>query len=178
MSPRLSACFLRGCWQSTCRYSSRGAGPNEQAFPLDWAPVPVQPRTMARREHGTAVDRVSPSPRPASSMCSQHCSNAAARGCCASPLVQIIDAPDPRPVLVWLRAFAGGGCDDLILLTGEGLSPPVCAVSMGMSRRCAHPFWQAWPRLRKITAPKTPHARCASWGWRATWRRRCPPPEG
>lgn len=37
------------------------------------------------------------------------------------PLVQIIDAPDPRPVLEWLRAFANGGCDDLILLTGEGL---------------------------------------------------------
>jgi len=37
------------------------------------------------------------------------------------PLIQIIDAPDPAPVLAWLREFAGGGCDDLILLTGEGL---------------------------------------------------------
>lgn len=37
------------------------------------------------------------------------------------PLVQIIDAPDPRPVLAWSAAFAAGGCDDLILLTGEGL---------------------------------------------------------
>jgi uroporphyrinogen-III synthase len=37
------------------------------------------------------------------------------------PLVAILDAPDPRPVLEWLRWFSGGACDDLILLTGEGL---------------------------------------------------------
>jgi uroporphyrinogen-III synthase len=37
------------------------------------------------------------------------------------PLVTILDAPDPAPVLDWLRGFAAGGCDDLILLTGEGL---------------------------------------------------------
>jgi uroporphyrinogen-III synthase len=37
------------------------------------------------------------------------------------PLVRIVDAPDPQPVLDWLRALTGGACDDLILLTGEGL---------------------------------------------------------
>jgi uroporphyrinogen-III synthase len=37
------------------------------------------------------------------------------------PLVQIIDAPDPQPVLAWIRAMAAGELDDLILLTGEGL---------------------------------------------------------
>lgn len=37
------------------------------------------------------------------------------------PLVNIRDAPDSGPVLAWLRDFADGGCDDLILLTGEGL---------------------------------------------------------
>jgi uroporphyrinogen-III synthase len=37
------------------------------------------------------------------------------------PLVTILDAPDPAPVLDWLRRFAAGSCDDLILLTGEGL---------------------------------------------------------
>lgn len=37
------------------------------------------------------------------------------------PLVAIRDAPDPAPVLAWLRAFASGGCDELVLLTGEGL---------------------------------------------------------
>jgi uroporphyrinogen-III synthase len=37
------------------------------------------------------------------------------------PLVAILDAPDPEPVLDWLRQFCAGSCDDLILLTGEGL---------------------------------------------------------
>jgi len=37
------------------------------------------------------------------------------------PLVAIKDAPDPAPVLRWIRWFCEGHCDDLILLTGEGL---------------------------------------------------------
>ncbi len=37
------------------------------------------------------------------------------------PLVSILDAPDPAPVLAFARAFAAGDCDDLILTTGEGL---------------------------------------------------------
>ncbi|TLY79255.1 MAG: uroporphyrinogen-III synthase, partial [Gammaproteobacteria bacterium] len=37
------------------------------------------------------------------------------------PMVAILDAPDPAPVLEWSRRFAQGSCDDLILLTGEGL---------------------------------------------------------
>jgi uroporphyrinogen-III synthase len=37
------------------------------------------------------------------------------------PLVAILDAPDPRPVVAWLRELAVGGFDDLVFLTGEGL---------------------------------------------------------
>jgi len=37
------------------------------------------------------------------------------------PMVAILDAPDPAPVLEWSRNFAQGACDYLILLTGEGL---------------------------------------------------------
>ncbi len=37
------------------------------------------------------------------------------------PLVEIRDAPDPAPIEAWLEGFAAGRCDDLILLTGEGL---------------------------------------------------------
>lgn len=37
------------------------------------------------------------------------------------PLVSIVDAPDPVPVLAWVRDFNVGTCDDLILYTGEGL---------------------------------------------------------
>lgn len=37
------------------------------------------------------------------------------------PLVDIRDAPNPTPVLEWLRAFCSGSCDDLLLFTGEGV---------------------------------------------------------
>src|SRR3954463_16371743 len=37
------------------------------------------------------------------------------------PLIAIKDAPDQGPVEHWLRAFAAGGMDDVIFLTGEGL---------------------------------------------------------
>lgn len=37
------------------------------------------------------------------------------------PLVDIRDAPDPAPLLEWLHMFRAGGCDDLVLFTGEGL---------------------------------------------------------
>lgn len=37
------------------------------------------------------------------------------------PLVNVRDAPDPAPIQAWLQDFAAGSCDDLILLTGEGL---------------------------------------------------------
>lgn len=37
------------------------------------------------------------------------------------PLVAILDAPDPAPVEAWLRVLAGGGMDDVVVLTGEGL---------------------------------------------------------
>jgi uroporphyrinogen-III synthase len=38
------------------------------------------------------------------------------------PLIAIRDAPDPGPVLDWSRRLAAGAFDDLILLTGEGLT--------------------------------------------------------
>jgi uroporphyrinogen-III synthase len=37
------------------------------------------------------------------------------------PLVRIADAPDPAPVLAWLRRFIDAPPDDLVLMTGEGL---------------------------------------------------------
>ena len=39
----------------------------------------------------------------------------------ACPMIAIRDAPDPVPIEAWLRRFAGGACDDLVLMTGEGL---------------------------------------------------------
>jgi uroporphyrinogen-III synthase len=37
------------------------------------------------------------------------------------PMVAIRDTPDTAPVEMWLRRFANGTCDDLVLMTGEGL---------------------------------------------------------
>lgn len=37
------------------------------------------------------------------------------------PLVAILDAPDPAPVIAWLKLLAADRFNDLVLLTGEGL---------------------------------------------------------
>jgi uroporphyrinogen-III synthase len=36
-------------------------------------------------------------------------------------MIAIHDAPDSAPIEAWLRRFAKGSCDDLVLMTGEGL---------------------------------------------------------
>src|SRR5919199_2261314 len=37
------------------------------------------------------------------------------------PLVSILDAPDPAPVVAWLRDLAAGRFAYVVLLTGEGV---------------------------------------------------------
>jgi uroporphyrinogen-III synthase len=37
------------------------------------------------------------------------------------PMVSILDAPDPKPVVAWLRDLVAGQFDYVVLLTGEGL---------------------------------------------------------
>src|SRR5262245_40446076 len=37
------------------------------------------------------------------------------------PMVSILDAPDPAPIVAWLRDLAAGRFDYVVLLTGEGL---------------------------------------------------------
>ena len=37
------------------------------------------------------------------------------------PMFTINDAPDPAPVEAWIRRFIDQPCDDLVLMTGEGL---------------------------------------------------------
>jgi uroporphyrinogen-III synthase len=37
------------------------------------------------------------------------------------PMFAICDAPDPAPVEAWIRRFIARPCDDLVLMTGEGL---------------------------------------------------------
>ena len=37
------------------------------------------------------------------------------------PMFAIHDAPDPAPIDAWIRRFVATRCDDLVLMTGEGL---------------------------------------------------------
>ena len=37
------------------------------------------------------------------------------------PMFTIEDAPDPAPVAAWIRRFVERPCDDMVLMTGEGL---------------------------------------------------------
>lgn len=71
------------------------------------------------------------------------------------PLVAIVDAPDPQPVLDWVRRFNAGECDDLILLTGEGLRRILSCIERHASELRA-PFVAALARVRKITRGPKP----------------------
>src|SRR6185369_7997416 len=37
------------------------------------------------------------------------------------PMFTIEDAPDPAPIAAWIRRFVERPCDDMVLMTGEGL---------------------------------------------------------
>ena len=69
------------------------------------------------------------------------------------PLVAILDAPDPEPVEAWLKDFIAQPCDDLILLTGEGLRRLV-----GFAERAGlkADFIEAIKRVRTITRGPKP----------------------
>lgn len=71
------------------------------------------------------------------------------------PLVAILDAPDSGPVLAWIRQFIAGGCDDLILLTGEGLRRLLgCIAQHAPDLR--DPFIARLGEVRKITRGPKP----------------------
>lgn len=71
------------------------------------------------------------------------------------PMVSIHDAPDPAPVLEWARRFASGGCDDLILLTGEGLRRILACIERH-ERELTGPFIARLGQVRKITRGPKP----------------------
>lgn len=71
------------------------------------------------------------------------------------PLVAIRDAPDPAPVLDWSRRLAAGALDDLILLTGEGLSRILSCIEQHEPALQAR-FVEALGRMRKITRGPKP----------------------
>ena len=71
------------------------------------------------------------------------------------PLVKIIDAPDPAPVLAFIRTAADGGFDDLILLTGEGLRRMLSCIDRHQPP-LRPAFLAALQQMRKITRGPKP----------------------
>jgi len=69
------------------------------------------------------------------------------------PMIAIRDAPDEKPVAAWLRWFKKGTCDDLVLMTGEGLRR-----LLGLARRIdlEPAFLDALRMTRKITRGPKP----------------------
>jgi uroporphyrinogen-III synthase len=69
------------------------------------------------------------------------------------PMIAICDAPDAEPIAAWLRRFAEGRCDDLVLMTGEGLRR-----LLGFARRLdlETNFLKALGATRKITRGPKP----------------------
>jgi uroporphyrinogen-III synthase len=77
------------------------------------------------------------------------------------PLVAIVDVADPAPVEAWLRRFIATPPDDLILLTGEGLSR-----LLGVAQRAGieAEFRAALAGVRRIVRGPKPQARLRSIG--------------
>ena len=69
------------------------------------------------------------------------------------PMIAIRDAPDAEPVAAWLRWFVKGTCDDLVLMTGEGLRR-----LLGLARRIdlEPAFLDALHATRKIARGPKP----------------------
>jgi uroporphyrinogen-III synthase len=73
--------------------------------------------------------------------------------CLACPMVAIHDAPDPEPIAAWIERIIDEPCDDLILLTGEGLRR---LVALAERRGRRDPFVAALARSRRITRGPKP----------------------
>jgi len=91
------------------------------------------------------------------------------------PLIAIHDAPDPAPIDGWLRRFNDGGCDDLILLTGEGLRRLA-----GFARRAGieQRFVARLGEARTLTRGPKPEKALRDLGLRATLAAETPTTDG
>lgn len=93
------------------------------------------------------------------------------------PLVRIVDAPDPHPVLDWLHALVAGGCDDLILLTGEGLHRLLRCIDLHEPALRA-PFLSALAAVRTITRGPKPARALRELGLSSSLQAATPTTEG
>jgi uroporphyrinogen-III synthase len=71
------------------------------------------------------------------------------------PLVAILDAPDPQPILNFVERFNAGEFQDLVLLTGEGLRRLLRCIELN-APQLRDAFVQQLARVRKITRGPKP----------------------
>jgi uroporphyrinogen-III synthase len=69
------------------------------------------------------------------------------------PMFAINDAPDPAPVEAWIRRFIEKPCDDMVLLTGEGLRR---LMKLARETGLAEDFVAALGRSRKFARGPKP----------------------
>ena len=91
------------------------------------------------------------------------------------PAVGIVDLADPAPVLAWLDRFIAQPCDDLILLTGEGLTR-LHALAEQAGKEAG--FLAALSRTRRITRGPKPARALRSVGLQPQLRAEVPTTEG
>ena len=91
------------------------------------------------------------------------------------PLVAIVDAPDPAPVVAWLERFIADTPADLILLTGEGLRRLDAAAAAAGEEGA---FRAALARPRKITRGPKPTKALREFGLEPDLRAAEPTTEG
>jgi uroporphyrinogen-III synthase len=91
------------------------------------------------------------------------------------PAVGIVDLPDPAPVLAWLDRFIAQPCDDLILLTGEGL---IRLHALARQAGKEEGFLAALARPRRITRGPKPARALRSLGLQPELRAETPTTEG
>lgn len=93
------------------------------------------------------------------------------------PLVSILDAPDPAPVLDWISAFNAGEMDDLILYTGEGLRRLLSCMERHAPELRA-PFVARLAQVRTLTRGPKPARVLRELGLRPTLTATAPTTEG
>jgi uroporphyrinogen-III synthase len=91
------------------------------------------------------------------------------------PAVTIVDVADPVPVLAWLDRFIEQACDDLILLTGEGL---VRLHAMAQRADKEPGFLASLAAARRITRGPKPARALRSLGLQPQLRAQTPTTDG
>ena len=79
------------------------------------------------------------------------------------PMFTIHDAPDPAPIEAWIRRAIDQPCDDLVLMTGEGLRRLMKVARRIGARAGLHR--SARPERENLPADQSPAGRCARSGW-------------